>query len=144
MSVIHHVTPTFSVAGQLRPEDMACAAAAGFMVVVNNRPEGEEPNQPTEDAIRAAAEAAGMAYHALPFAGPPPPATVAAMAALLEGTRGPVLAYCRSGRRSIMAWGTAQALRGALRPEEIIALGAKAGYDLSDARHALETLSPKP
>ena len=144
MSVIHQVTPTFSVAGQLRPEDVARAAAAGFKVVVNNRPTGEEPNQPSDHAMRAAAEAAGMAYHALPFAGPPPPATVAAMAALLEATREPILAYCRSGRRSILAWGMAQALCGALRPEEIIALGAKAGYDLADARRALETLSPKP
>lgn len=144
MSVIHHVTPAFSVAGQLRPEDMARAAAAGFRVIVKNRPEGEEPNQPSEAAIRAAAEAAGMAYHALPFSGPPPPATVAAMAALLEEAHGPVLAYCRSGRRSMTAWAMAQALCGALRPEEIIALGAEAGYDLSDARHALETLSPKP
>lgn len=144
MSVIQHVTPTFSVAGQLQPHEVARAAEAGFKVLVKNRPEGEEPNQPSEAAIRAAAEAAGMAYHALPFSGPPPPATVAAMAALLEGTRGPVLAYCRSGRRSIMAWGMAQALSGALRPQEIIALSAKAGYDLGDARRALEALSPKP
>jgi hypothetical protein len=37
----------------------------------------------------------------------------------------------------------AQALSGSRRPDEIIALAAKAGYDLEGARGALETLAPK-
>jgi hypothetical protein len=37
----------------------------------------------------------------------------------------------------------AQALTGERRPDEIIALAAKAGYDLEGARGALETLAPK-
>jgi hypothetical protein len=42
-----------------------------------------------------------------------------------------------------MAWALAQALAGEQRPDEIIALAAKAGYDLSGARGALETLAPR-
>ena len=42
-----------------------------------------------------------------------------------------------------MAWALAQALAGARRPDEIIALAAKAGYDLEGARGALDTLAPK-
>ncbi|MBK6703420.1 MAG: hypothetical protein IPG56_06385 [Caulobacteraceae bacterium] len=37
----------------------------------------------------------------------------------------------------------AQALVGSHTPDEIIALAQKAGYDLSGARGALETLAPK-
>jgi uncharacterized protein (TIGR01244 family) len=61
---------------------------------------------------------------------------------LLERAPGPVLAYCYSGGRSITAWAMAQALRGAMRPGEIVAVAAKAGYDLSKVRTALEALAP--
>jgi uncharacterized protein (TIGR01244 family) len=144
MTEFHRVTPTFAVAGQVTLDDIARAGAEGFKVLVINRPEGEDPDQPKDDEIRAAAQAAGLAFHALPFTGPPPPAAVAATAELLEEAPGPVLAYCRTGRRSIMAWAMAEALTGDKRPEEIIALAAKAGYDLGGARGALETLAPKP
>lgn len=144
MTAIQSVTPNFAVAGQLAAEDFALAAAAGFRAVINNRSENEEPGQPSGDAMRAAAEAAGLAYHALPFQGPPPPGAVAAMANVLAGTRGPVLAYCRTGRRSIMAWGLAQALMGDMRPDQIVAAAAKAGHDLEGAREALTALAPKP
>jgi uncharacterized protein (TIGR01244 family) len=143
MSEFRRVTPDFAVAAQLAPEDLARAAAEGFRVVVKNRPEGEEPGQPSEGEIRAAAQAAGLEYRALPFTGPPPPGVVGQTAEMLEKAAGPVLAYCRTGRRSITAWAMAQALAGARRPDEIIALAARAGYDLEGARGALETLAPR-
>jgi len=143
MTDFRKVTADFSVAPQLAPDDFARAAAAGYRTIVNNRPDGEDPGQPTDAQVRAAALAAGLTYHALPFTGPPPPGVVSRTADLLEAAQGPVLAYCRTGRRSITAWATAQALAGARRPDEIIALAAKAGYDLEGARGALETLAPK-
>lgn len=143
MSQFRAVTPDFAVAGQLQAADMADAAAAGFRTVVTNRPPGEDPSQAGDAEMRAAALAAGLDFRAVQFAGPPPPAAVAAMAELLEAAAKPVLAYCRTGKRSIMAWGMAEALAGARRPDEIIALAGKAGYDLEGARGALETLAPK-
>ena len=145
MTEFQRVTPEFAVAGQLEPGDFARAAAAGFRTVVNNRQEGEDPDQPTEAEARAAAQAAGLSFRSVPFAAgaPPSPGVVAATAELLEEAHGPVLAYCRTGRRSITAWALAQALSGERRPNEIIALAAKAGYDLEGARGALETLAPK-
>jgi uncharacterized protein (TIGR01244 family) len=143
MTEFRSVTPDFAVAGQITLEDIRRAAAEGFKVIVSNRQDGEEPGQPTAAEMKAAATAAGVEFRALPYAGPTPPGIVAETAALLDETNGPVLAYCRSGRRSIMAWGLAQALSGDRRPDEIIALAAKAGYDLGGARGALETLAPK-
>lgn len=143
MTDFQRVTSDFAVAGQLNPGDFARAAAAGFKTVVNNRPEGEEAGQPSEAEVKAAAAAAGLTYRSVPFAGAPPPGAVAATAELLEEAAGPVLAYCRTGRRSITAWAMAQALSGERRPNEIIALAAKAGYDLEGARGALETLAPR-
>ncbi len=55
-------------------------------------------------------------------------------ARLLEAAEGPVLAYCKSGTRSILAWAMAQTASGTLRPDEALAMAAKAGYDLSGVR----------
>ncbi|MBC7769415.1 MAG: TIGR01244 family phosphatase [Phycisphaerales bacterium] len=144
MTEFRRVSPHFAVAGQLDLADISRAAAEGYRTLVINRPEGEEPGQPAMAEIKAAAEAAGLAFRAIPFSGlPPPPSAVAATAALLEEAEAPVLAYCRTGKRSIMAWAMAQALTGNQRPDEIIALAAKAGYDLQGARGALDTLAPK-
>lgn len=143
MTQFTQVTPGFAVAAQISTDDIARAAAAGFRTIINNRPDQESPGQPTGAEIAAAAAAHGLDYKAAPFQGPPPPAVVAETATILEQAAGPVLAYCRTGNRSILAWGLAQALEGALKPDEIIALAAKAGYDLSGARGALEGLAPK-
>lgn len=143
MTQLHRVSPDFAVAGQIELADIARAAAEGYRVLVINRPEGEEPGQPSNAQIKAAAEAAGLVFHSIPFAGPPPPNAVGETAELLDTAPGPVLAYCRTGRRSIMAWALAEALRGNLRPDEIIAMARKAGYDLEGARGALDTLAPK-
>ena len=43
------------VAGQIRPEDVAEAAAQGVTLIVNNRPDHEEPGQPLAEEIRQAA-----------------------------------------------------------------------------------------
>lgn len=143
MTEFHRVTATFSVAGQMTVADVQRAAHAGFQVIVNNRPDNEEANQPRGTDLCAAAKAAGLAYHALPFQGPPPPAIVAETATLLDAhARVPILACCRSGRRSIIAWAFAEALSGRSRPNEILAQAASAGYDLSGAREALESLAP--
>lgn len=128
------VTPEFAVAPQLTAADMAEAAAAGFRTIINNRPDDETPGQPSGAEMRAAAEAAGLGYHNLPFSGPPPPALIEATAELLKAAEGPVLAYCKSGTRSIMAWAMAQTASGALQPDEALATAAKAGYDLSGVR----------
>jgi uncharacterized protein (TIGR01244 family) len=124
------------VAGQIRPADIPAVAAAGVTLVVNNRPDIEEPGQPESAAVRAAAEAAGLTYRDLPIAGSIAPAQAEAMAELLEGAGGKTLLFCRSGTRSTFLWALARARRGA-DPDTLIAQAASAGYDLSPLRDHL-------
>lgn len=132
MADIRPVTADFATAPQLRPEDMGEVAARGFKRVVNNRPDGEAPGQPSAADMEAAARAAGLDYVANPFAGPPSPARVQAQAEALSGAGGPVLAFCRTGTRSITAWALAQAQSGADR-QQLAAQARAAGYDLTAA-----------
>lgn len=142
MAEFYHLTPTFAVAPQLSLEDIARAGGRGFATIICNRPENEEPGLPNHAQISAAAQRAGMTFRALPFVGPPPPAVVAETVLTMEQSPGSILAFCRSGTRSATAWAMAQALSGRGRPDEIIAAAAKAGYDLSRSREALECLAP--
>ena len=78
-----------------------------------------------------AARAAGMDYVHIPVTGGPTPEAVHAEMAAIAEADGPVLAYCRSGTRSIVTWSIGQALSGERSRSDLIALGAQAGYDLS-------------
>ena len=131
MAVIRQVTKDFAVAPQIAPADMALAAGQGFVLVINNRPDGEAPDQPDSAQMEAAAKAAGLAYVHIPVRGGPTPDQVEAVADAISGAKGPVLAFCRSGTRSINTWSLGQAASGARPRDELVRLGADAGYDLS-------------
>ena len=107
MSVnITPVAEDFSVAPQLQPGDFTDIARSGFHSVINNRPDGEGgPDQPRDDALRAAAEAAGLKYVSLPI----PPSNfgdepVERMRGLLAVLPKPILAFCRTGTRSTVLY----------------------------------------
>jgi len=139
MIIAHKVTDEFTAAPQIAPEDCADIAALGFGIVINNRPDAEEPGQPTGAQIEAAAQAAGLGYYAIPvdhsgFS----VEQVAALAACLVHPK-PVFAFCRSGTRSTMLWALAEAVRGT-DPAAIIAAAAGAGYDVRPLGPTMEQL----
>ena len=126
---------------QIGLAEVADAAARGFGLVVNNRPEGESDDQLPGSAIEAAARAAGLDYVAIPITHAGfSQAQVAAMVQALAATEKPILAYCRSGTRSTLLWALAQASEGA-SPEDLTAAAAAAGYDLAPIRALLDMLS---
>lgn len=119
-----------SVSGQIQPEDVAALKAAGFVAIINNRPEGESPDQPAGAEIEAAAEAIGLAYYAIPLGREGVSAEmVEKTKAVLEGSNGPVFCFCRSGTRSTTLWALSQA--GERDASEIISQAAEAGYDMN-------------
>ena len=67
MADIRTINESVSVAPQITVDDIVAIKAAGFVAIVNNRPDEEEAGQPAGDAIRTAAEAAGLAYVAIPI-----------------------------------------------------------------------------
>lgn len=131
MTDIRQVTPDFAVSPQMGPEDMPAAASQGFRLVINNRPDGEAPGQPTSIEMEQAVRAAGMDYVHIPVRGGPTPDQVDQQTAAVAAADGPVLAFCRSGTRSIVTWSIGQALAGSQSRADLITLGGAAGYDLS-------------
>lgn len=130
----------FYVSPQISAHDVGAAAALGVTLIVNNRPDGEEPSQPKGADIEAAAKAAGIAYVEIPVGAMGIGATqLDKFDAALAANEGGVLAYCRSGTRSSMLRALALARAGA-NVDALIAEAAEAGYDLSGQRARLKAI----
>ncbi|MBI4045297.1 MAG: TIGR01244 family phosphatase [Devosia nanyangense] len=130
MLELKRINDTITVSGQILPEDVSALKAAGFTTIINNRPDGESPDQPASVQIEAAAKAAGLNYIAIPLGRDGvTPDMVEKTRAALEGSDGPVFAFCRSGTRSTTLWALSQA--GEMDGADIIAQAAGAGYDMS-------------
>jgi uncharacterized protein (TIGR01244 family) len=125
------------VSGQIAPDEVAGLAEQGVTVLINNRPDGEEPGQPLSADIEAAAASAGIIYHFLPIIRGIGPADVDEMQkALREAEGGKLLAFCRSGRRSAFVCALAHREEGAPR-EEIEQRLSNAGFDPGMIAHLL-------
>ncbi len=128
----YRLSDTVAVAAQIQPGHVASIAEAGFKVLINNRPDGEAPDQPTSAEIAAAAEAAGLEYHYMPvnamtFPGP----DAEEMQRLLNDTSRPVLAFCRTGTRCANLW---VQTRDDGDVEDAMAKARGIGFDLSMVR----------
>ena len=143
MSDFRQLSESVWASPQICLDDVAEAKARGFALIINNRPEGESPDQTSGEAIEAAATALGLAFCDVPVApGGFSLEQVERMTAALDSALGPVLAYCRSGTRSTLLWSLAQASKGG-DPKAIAAAAATAGYDVSPIGPALEQLAAR-
>jgi uncharacterized protein (TIGR01244 family) len=122
----------FLVAGQIRPEEVPTLAADGIAMIINNRPDGEGPGQPQGEEIARAADAAGIAYRAIPVRQLERESVQATLAAL-EEAKGPVLAFCAAGTRSTYMWALARSAQGA-DADQLVARALAAGVDLTPIR----------
>jgi uncharacterized protein (TIGR01244 family) len=133
---------TIAVAPQIGVAEIAAAKDDGFRTIINNRPDGEQPGQPTSAEMATAAQAAGLGYAHIPVdhSGFSMDQVEAMTAALAQP--GPALAFCRSGTRSTFLWSLARGAAGD-EPAEIAAKAANAGYDVSPLMPMIESLRPK-
>jgi uncharacterized protein (TIGR01244 family) len=123
--------------GQITPGQVAELKAQGFTMLINNRPDGEDPDQPVAGDIEEAAARAGIAYRFVPIIRGIGPGDVEAMqSALEEAGEGKVLAFCRSGNRSSLVWALARRRQGVSR-EEVEQQLVDAGIDPMPIAHLL-------
>lgn len=127
---VKRINDHVSVSPQISPEDIQTIKAQGFVAIINNRPDGESPDQPTNAAIETAAHEAGLSYHFIPLGREGVSSDmIEKTKEVLEGSTGPVFCFCRSGTRSTTLWALSQA--GKAPANEIISAAAHAGYDVS-------------
>lgn len=124
----------------MRPEHIAEAAARGVTLLVNNRPDGEEPGQTSAQDLGEAAKAAGLDHVHIPIDGPLSEDMVAALDEALREAEGRVLVSCQSGTRSTYLWAMARAREG--MPLKLIDQAARrAGYNVTPLMPWLKRLA---
>lgn len=97
---ITQIQPDYSVSSQIAIDEVRDIAELGFKSIMCNRPDGESPDQPAVEDIRAEAERQGLAFAFIPVtSGNILDENVTDVKNALETLPGPVLAYCRSGAR---------------------------------------------
>lgn len=137
------LTESLFVSPQLEMDDIAAAGDQGIALIINNRPDGEDPDAPQGADVEAAAAERGIAYAAIPVGHSGfSEAQVDHMIAALDEANGPVLAYCRSGTRSTLLWALSQAKSG-MHPDDIARSAMAAGYDVSPVRAMLDMLAAR-
>lgn len=95
------MSDTITISGQITVDDVKALAEQGYKTLVNNRPDGEEADQPTSDAIKAAATEHGIIYAHIPFSsGMLEMRHVQEFADFFNRTERPLHIFCRSGNRS--------------------------------------------
>ncbi|NJC34794.1 uncharacterized protein (TIGR01244 family) [Sphingomonas jejuensis] len=129
----------FAVAGQIDAALLATLRQAGITAIINNRPDGEQPGQPDDASLAAAARAEGIAWTHAPMSGGVSPEMLDAVDAA-SADAGAVLAFCRSGTRSAYLWALARARAGG-DPDTLSSQAAAAGYDLAAVRPLMERLA---
>lgn len=126
---LKQINSEFYVAEQITAQDMLQLSATGIKTIICNRPDGEGADQPNIAEIRHSAEKHGIKVEYLPVtSGKVSDEEVAHFKQLYQTAAKPLLAYCRTGTRSITLWTLAQ---GDSQPIEQMLLKAKSlGYDL--------------
>jgi sulfide:quinone oxidoreductase len=137
--IFKEVAPGFYVYGQMTRDDVAEAAEHGIRKIICNRPDGEAHDQaPSEEIAKAAAEA-GMGFSYVPLA--PGSLTDSLIDEFAEACKadGPVLAYCRSGMRSVTLWALNRVADHTV--SDVMLAAHNAGYDLEGVMPMLEARS---
>jgi sulfide:quinone oxidoreductase len=123
------LTDALTISDQITPDDVATLAAQGVKTILCNRPDHEEPGQPENVALKAAASAAGIAFIEQPVSFSTIRASDGAtFGAYLAKTDGKVHAFCRTGRRCVALWALANAK--AMGTHGVLTAAMQAGEDL--------------
>lgn len=141
---IEKIADYLYVSRQLTERTAKLVAQYDIKTVICNRPDGEEPNQPDFETVKAWLNAAGIEKVVYM------PTTMEAIndAQLKEfqdmvaQSPAPILAYCRTGTRSAMLWAMNQSKRG-VEVNSLIRAADLAGINLTKERERLEAVSPR-
>ena len=126
---IRTIDRELAVAAQLQRADLPALAASGYRAVICNRPDGEAADQPVFAEIERAARELGLQARYLPAqSGKVSDEQGLQFGRLLDELPKPVLAYCRTGMRSMTMWALSQASQRPL--PEILQRATEAGFDL--------------
>ena len=97
----------YYIGAQITHKDFPKLKDLGITTVINNRPDGEEYSQPKAIELSEIAKKHGIDYHHIPVSGFPSDEQVNKLKNILEKTKTPIYAFCRSGARAQIIYDSA-------------------------------------
>ena len=132
------VTNHYFVSPQIESTDIKSLKDQGFELIICNRPNGEEPDQPDFESIKEECSKLGIKFYNYPLSpGDLNLERVLETKAIIEEDK-KTLAYCRTGTRCITLWACAEVANKEIK--EILKISDNAGYDLSHMEEILSSL----
>jgi sulfide:quinone oxidoreductase len=126
---LKQVNTEFWVADQITAQDIELIAARGIKTIFCNRPDGEGSDQPNVIEIEQALQPYGIRIEYLPVvSGKVTDEQAEEFKQLYQQAQKPLLAYCRSGTRSITLWALSQVANQTL--DQVLLTAKTLGYDL--------------
>ncbi|TGN41629.1 TIGR01244 family sulfur transferase [Marinobacter confluentis] len=127
---IRPIDDRISVSPQINPGDIAELARLGFKTLVANRPDGEEPGQPSMAELEAAAKEHGLTWIYQPVqSGNILDSDVDRFDDMIREAEAPVIAFCRTGTRCTVLWALSSARHASV--DDVVSKARNAGYDVS-------------
>ena len=125
------INDQLSVTGQIALAEIAQFKKDGFVTIINQRPDDEEPGQLNHQAAEAEAKKQGLDYRYQPIVTPAiSRKDVVEFKNLLAQEGKPILAHCRSGTRCYLMYALTRAVFDGESPMALVAEAAAKGYDI--------------
>lgn len=141
---VTRISERLSVSSQPGPEELRVLDRSGFRTLVNNRPDGEDADQPGNQAECDAAHQCDLSYAYIPVAmNTITEADVRAFQAVVRKSDGPVLAHCKTGTRSLSLHLIGEVLDGRISVEDVVPFGHQLGFDTSVAASWLQRFADR-
>ncbi|MGK5736288.1 TIGR01244 family sulfur transferase [Acinetobacter junii] len=126
---LKQVNQEFYVADQISQRDVAELANKGIKTIICNRPDGEGADQPNIIEIQEVASTHGIQVEYLPVvSGRVTDEQAEEFKSVYQSAQKPILAFCRTGTRSITLWGLSQV--SGLSLDQMLLVSKTLGYDL--------------
>ncbi|MFT4183890.1 MAG: bifunctional sulfur transferase/dioxygenase Blh [Rhizobium sp.] len=126
------ISEKLSISSQPSIADIRSLGDRGFKTLINNRPESEDGAQPGTQGERQEAERCGLSYAFIPVTlGTITEADVRAFQRAVNESKGPVLAHCKTGTRSLGLHLIGEVLDGRMSANAVVEFGRSCGFDTS-------------
>ena len=125
------INDQLSVTGQIGLAEIAQFKKDGFVTIINQRPDNEEPGQLDHQTAEAEAKKQGLDYRYQPIVTPAiSRKDVTEFRNLLSEEGKPILAHCRSGTRCYLMYALTRVLFEGESALTLVAEAAAKGYDI--------------
>lgn len=131
-----------SVMAQPEIGEVESLSQQGYRAIINNRPDGESPEQPSAADVRAEAHKHGMHYEHMPVTlNSITREDVLAFRESFTLAPAPVVAHCRTGKRSYLLWAAGEVIDGGRSARDLIDQARALGLDVNELPQVIEHIA---